>query len=168
MSIDISQFHQVFFEETSEHLAEMERLLFGMDPGSPDADALNALFRAAHSVKGGAATFGFSDMAETTHVLESVLARVRRGELALTDFMVDAFLRARDVIAAQLAAHRGEGTADPEHARAICEVLEQIGCGALDARAERTERAATSAPNSARPRPQAPKTPSPTAEWEEF
>jgi two-component system chemotaxis sensor kinase CheA len=106
--IDMSQFFAVFFEETAEHLAEMERLLLAIDPGNPGAEELNAIFRAAHSIKGGAGTFGFKDLAATTHEAETLLDRVRKRELPLTMEMVDALLAAGDVLAAQLARHRGE------------------------------------------------------------
>jgi len=71
MTIDMSQFYQVFFEESAEHLADMERMLLDIDVNAPDIDDLNAIFRAAHSIKGGSGTFGFNDMTEVTHVLES-------------------------------------------------------------------------------------------------
>ncbi|MEQ1668826.1 MAG: Hpt domain-containing protein, partial [Sulfuriferula sp.] len=70
MTIDMSQFYEVFFDEAMELLAEKERLLLSIDVVSPDAEDLNAVFRTAHSIKGGAATFGFSDITEMTHVLE--------------------------------------------------------------------------------------------------
>ena len=77
MSIDMSQFYQVFFEESQEHLDSMESLLLGLDLADPDAEELNAIFRAAHSIKGSAGTFGFTDLAEVTHVLENLLDRLR-------------------------------------------------------------------------------------------
>ena len=79
MSIDMSQFYQVFFEESQEHLDSMESLLLGLDIEDPDAEQLNAIFRAAHSIKGSAGTFGFTDLAEVTHVLENLLDRIRKG-----------------------------------------------------------------------------------------
>jgi two-component system chemotaxis sensor kinase CheA len=82
MSIDLSQFYQVFFEESQEHLDSMEALLLDLDLDAPDAEQLNAIFRAAHSIKGSAGTFGFTDLAEVTHVLENLLDRIRKGELA--------------------------------------------------------------------------------------
>ncbi len=110
MSIDMSQFFQVFFEECAEHLASMENLLLELDPSDPDPEQLNAIFRAAHSIKGGAGTFGFTDIANTTHSLETLLDRLRKEEIALQPEMIDAFLHAKDVIAAQLAERRGETT----------------------------------------------------------
>ena len=73
MSTDLKQFYQVFFDEPAEHLATMESLLLAIDPALASPDDLNAIFRAAHSMKGGAGTFGFTDMTEITHVLESLL-----------------------------------------------------------------------------------------------
>ena len=123
MSIDMSQFYQVFFEEAAEHLASMETLLLGLDVADPSMDDLNAIFRAAHSIKGGAGTFGFNDMTEVTHVLETLLDKLRKKEMTLTDEMVNAFLEAGDAISMQLAAHRGEGTVD---AAAVSSVREKL------------------------------------------
>ncbi len=113
MTIDLTQFYQVFFEETAEHLASMESLLLGLDIAAPSDDELNAIFRAAHSIKGGAGTFGFNDMVEVTHILENLLDKIRKHEMQLTDEMVNVFLEAGDVINMQLAAHRGEGQVEP-------------------------------------------------------
>lgn len=109
MSFDLSQFYQVFFEEAAEHLTNMESLLLGLDVNDPSMDDLNAIFRAAHSIKGGAGTFGFTDMTEVTHVLETLLDKLRKQEMALTNEMVNAFLEAGDAISMQLAGHR-DGT----------------------------------------------------------
>ncbi len=106
MTVDMSQFYEVFFDESEELLAEAERLLLGLDIENPDNEDLNAIFRAAHSIKGGAATFGFSDMAEITHVLENLLDKIRKHEMALTAEHVDAFLAAKDVLEMELDGHR--------------------------------------------------------------
>jgi two-component system chemotaxis sensor kinase CheA len=126
MSIDMSQFYQVFFEETGEHLANMENLLLALDVEDPDAEQLNAIFRAAHSIKGSSGTFGFTDLQDVTHILENLLDRVRKGELRLRDDMIDAFLDAGDVLKNLLAAHQGEGEADRTAAEAICQRLRQL------------------------------------------
>jgi two-component system chemotaxis sensor kinase CheA len=126
MSIDMSQFYQIFFEEAAEHLAAMETLLLGIDLQSPDPDQLNAIFRAAHSIKGGAGTFGFSDMTEVTHVLETLLDKVRKGELALRNDMVDAFLRAGDVLRSQLDFHRDGTPVDEAAVTDTCAVLAHL------------------------------------------
>jgi len=132
MTIDMSQFYQIFFDETDEHLAAMESLLVAMDVSAPDSEDLNAIFRAAHSIKGSSGTFGFDDMMAVTHVMETLLDRVRKGEAALTTDMVDACLAAGDVLRNLLGAHKGEDTADTEAARDVSERLEAL-CAAIDA-----------------------------------
>ncbi len=129
MSIDMSQFYQVFFEETSEHLANMENLLLGLDLDNPSLEDLNAIFRAAHSIKGGSGTFGFTDMTGVTHVLEGLLDRLRKEELRLRPEMVDAFLAAGDVLRAQLEHHQGGPEADAGEIEAICARLTQLATG---------------------------------------
>jgi two-component system chemotaxis sensor kinase CheA len=106
MTIDMSQFYEVFFDEAEELLAEAERLLLGIEIDNPDSEELNAIFRAAHSIKGGAATFGFMDMTEITHVLENLLDKIRKNEMALTAEHVDAFLAAKDVLKMEVDGHR--------------------------------------------------------------
>lgn len=133
MSTDLEQFYEIFFEESSELLADMEACLLRLDVNSPDLEDLNAIFRAAHSIKGGAGTFGFADMTEMTHMLETLLDRLRKGELKVRSEMIDAFLGAGDVIKAQLAGHRGEGQADPAAAEAVCEELKKLSENAQEA-----------------------------------
>jgi two-component system, chemotaxis family, sensor kinase CheA len=110
--IDLSQFFQVFFEEAGENLEGMERMLLALDVEAPDDEELNAIFRCAHSVKGGAATFGFTDVAELTHQMETLLDKLRRHELQIAPAMVDVLLQSGDALKAQLARHQGNG-ADP-------------------------------------------------------
>lgn len=112
MTIDMSQFYQVFFEESEELLAEAEKLLLNLDVANPEPEDLNAIFRAAHSIKGGAATFSMTDMASITHVLESLLDKIRNNEMALTTEHVDAFLAAKDVLTMQLDGHRSGSEVD--------------------------------------------------------
>ena len=126
MTIDISQFYQVFFDEAREHLAEMESLLLELDVDQPDLEMLNAIFRAAHSIKGGAGTFGFHDMARVTHILETLLDRLRKQELPLTVAMIDAFLEAGDVLGSQLAAHQAGGEYQDERIGRVCERLDNL------------------------------------------
>ena len=126
MALDMSQFYQVFFEETAEHLASLETLLLEVDRDNPDPEQLNAIFRAAHSIKGSSGTFGFNDMMDVTHVLETLLDRIRKGERALTEEMVDVFLEARDILGGLLAAHQGEGEGDMEAANAVCDRLRRL------------------------------------------
>ena len=126
MTTDMSQFYQVFFEEAGELLDEMETRLLGLDLNAPSIEDLNAIFRTAHSIKGGAGTFGFSDMADLTHILESLLDRLRKGELAVRSEMIDVFLNAGDILKGQLAGHRGDGAADPAAAVEVCKELKRL------------------------------------------
>lgn len=107
--IDLSQFFQVFFEEAGENLDTMEQMLLSIDIESADDETLNAIFRCAHSVKGGAATFGFKDVAELTHQMETLLDKLRRHELAPSAGMVDVLLASGDALKAQLARHQSGG-----------------------------------------------------------
>ena len=116
--IDLSQFFQVFFEEAGENLDTMEQMLLALDIDSADDEELNAIFRCAHSVKGGAATFGFNDVAELTHEMETLLDKLRRHELTPTAAMVDVLLASGDALKAQLARHQGNGADAHRHPRA--------------------------------------------------
>ena len=112
---DLSQFYQIFFEEAAENLDLMEQMLLSLNLETADDEELNGIFRCAHSVKGGAATFGFSDVAELTHQMESLLDRLRRHELQPNSAMVDVLLESADASRGLLARHQagGEGDAPP-------------------------------------------------------
>ncbi len=124
--MDITQFYQAFFEEADELLAEMELLLLGLDLQAPSSEHLNAIFRAAHSIKGGAATFGFKALTDTTHLLENLLDRARHGDLKLTTQMMDAFLETKDVLQKQMGAYRAGGEPEPDMVAHICSVLRAL------------------------------------------
>ena len=98
MSIDLSQFHQVFFEESYEGLDVMEQGLLDMDTQQLDDETINAIFRAAHSIKGGAGTFGFSAVAEFTHVVETLLDEIRSGKRQMTQTIVSLLLQSVDCL----------------------------------------------------------------------
>jgi two-component system, chemotaxis family, sensor kinase CheA len=119
MPIDLTQFHEGFFEEAAEHIERMESLLLEIDLASPDSEKLNAIFRAAHSIKGGSGTFGLTAMKEFTHVLESLLDRVRHGEIELSVPLIDVFLEAGDVLREQLARYRDGKSDDPVRAHEV-------------------------------------------------
>jgi len=104
MSIDISQFHDVFFEESFEGLDAMESGLLNLDIGAADIDAINTIFRAAHSIKGGAGTFGFMAVSEFTHVMETMLDETRNGEREVTAELTNLFLESVDVLREMLTA----------------------------------------------------------------
>jgi len=110
--IDMTQFHQVFFEESFEGLEVMESGLLSMDPGAADAEEINAIFRAAHSIKGGSGTFGFSDIAAFTHVMETLLDEMRDGRRQVTSEALEVLLRSVDVLREMLTASSGKGDLD--------------------------------------------------------
>lgn len=104
MTIDLTQFHDAFFEESFEALDSMETALLKLDIGAPDKELINTIFRVAHSIKGGSATFGFSDIASFTHSLETMLDELRSGAMQVTLAMSDLLLKSVDVMRAMLRA----------------------------------------------------------------
>ena len=112
-NFDLTQFYQIFFEEAGENLEQMEQMLLALDLEAADDEELNAIFRCAHSIKGGAATFGFADVAELTHQMESLLDKLRRHELQPTAAMVDVLLESSDALKLLLARHSGQGVEPP-------------------------------------------------------
>ena len=108
MSIDIEQFHSVFFDESDEHLDDMEQLLMSLDVESPDPEELNSIFRAAHSIKGGSGIFGFNALMNLTHVMENLLDKARNNELNVTADIVNVLLETLDVLKDTLNAYRDE------------------------------------------------------------
>lgn len=124
MSIDMRQFHSVFFEESQEHLDEMEHLLLDLDVQNPDVEQLNTIFRAAHSIKGGAGIFGFDGLVSVTHVMESLLDKIRQGKMAITAELVDLFLTSVDVLKSILTSYRNNTGIDWAAANRLTELLE--------------------------------------------
>jgi two-component system chemotaxis sensor kinase CheA len=104
MTIDLTQFHDAFYEESFEALDSMETALLKLDIGAPDKELINTIFRVAHSIKGGSATFGFSDIASFTHSLETMLDELRSGAMQVTLAMSDLLLKSVDVMRAMLRA----------------------------------------------------------------
>lgn len=132
--VDLSQFYDMFFDEADELLADMEQTLLQVDIDQPDIDQLNAIFRAAHSIKGGAGTFGcFGRLADTTHLLENLLDALRNNEMTLRKDMVDLFLETKDVLSDQVASYRNSEQPDAEVYERICGQLRQL---ALDEKAK--------------------------------
>ncbi|SJJ22386.1 chemotaxis protein CheA [Shigella sonnei] len=126
MSMDISDFYQTFFDEADELLADMEQHLLVLQPEAPDAEQLNAIFRAAHSIKGGAGTFGFSVLQETTHLMENLLDEARRGEMQLNTDIINLFLETKDIMQEQLDAYKQSQEPDAASFDYICQALRQL------------------------------------------
>ena len=133
MSMDISDFYQTFFDEADELLADMEQHLLDLVPEAPDAEQMNAIFRAAHSIKGGAGTFGFTILQETTHLMENLLDEARRGEMQLNTTIINLFLETKDIMQEQLDAYKSSEEPDAATFEYICSALRQL---ALEAKGE--------------------------------
>jgi len=134
--IDLTQFYQVFFEEAGENLDRMEQQLLEIDITAADDEELNSIFRCAHSVKGGAATFGFADVAQLTHQMETLLDKLRRRELEATAAMVDVLLQSGDALRAQLARHQGAGGGEIDTTELLFCIGAMVAGKAPPARAE--------------------------------
>ncbi|MGY0159460.1 chemotaxis protein CheA [Edwardsiella tarda] len=146
--MDISAFYQTFFDEADELLADMEQHLLALDPQQPDNEQLNAIFRAAHSIKGGAATFGFTVLQETTHLLENLLDGARRGEMRLSTEIINLFLETKDIMQDQLDAYKSSQDPDAASFEYICQALRQLALEAQGA-------APTASTSAEAPKPQA-------------
>ncbi|MBU2570336.1 MAG: chemotaxis protein CheA [Gammaproteobacteria bacterium] len=114
MSIDMAQFHQIFFEESFEGLDIMESGLLNLDMGDVDAETINTIFRAAHSIKGGSGTFGFSAVADFTHAMETLLDEMRDGRRKVTQPAINVLLGSVDCLREMLTAIQDEKTLDQE------------------------------------------------------
>ena len=153
MAIDLKQFHDVFFEEAEEHLSAIERLLLNLDITHPDPEDVNGIFRAAHSIKGGANMFAFSEVSGVTHAMETVFDGVRERVLDITSEIIDTVLRGSDFVRNALAARRAGGDVDDASAKAIASQLEKI---ASTKRSANAVPAAPAAQQSATPHGDAP------------
>jgi len=128
-SFDLSQFYQIFFEEAGENLDLMEQMLLNLNLETADDEELNGIFRCAHSVKGGAATFGFADVAELTHQMESLLDKLRRHELQPNPMMVDVLLESADASRVLLARHQTGETGEPPSNADLVRRISELAAG---------------------------------------
>ena len=143
--MDITRFHATFFEESRENLAAMEAGLLDMESGGGGIDTIHVVFRAAHSIKGGSATFGFTAIAELTHLLETLLDEARSGKRTLDGVAISALLGSVDALRMLLAAaEHGDAIDQAMLTRARAE-LERLLSGAGEAPA------AQAAPTAAKP-----------------
>ena len=112
MSIDMEQFHGVFFDESQEHLDSMEQQLMELELDSPDAEQLNSIFRAAHSIKGGSGIFGFDALTGLTHIMENLLDKARQGTTQLNEAMVNVLLETVDLLKKTLETYKNKEEID--------------------------------------------------------
>ncbi|TSE36234.1 chemotaxis protein CheA [Tepidimonas charontis] len=160
---DLTQFYQIFFEEAAENLEQMEQLLLNLDLDTVDDETLNAIFRCAHSIKGGAATFGFEDVAELTHQMESLLDKLRRHELQPTAPMVDVLLESSDALKGLLARHQGLSGDAPETGALVARIRALAQGQAAPAAPAPAAATAVTPPAAAAPTPAAEPTPAPAS-----
>ena len=157
---DLSQFYEIFFEEAGENLDQMEQMLLDLDLSAADDEELNGIFRCAHSIKGGAATFGFADVAELTHQMESLLDRLRRHELQPVPAMVDVLLESADASRSLLARHQAGGAGESLDTSALVRRIAALAAGEVPAAAAAPAPARAPAPA---PAPVAAAAPAPVA-----
>ncbi len=146
MTLDLTQFHQVFFEECAEMLDSMESALLNLDLAASNTEAINTIFRGAHSIKGGAATFAFNDIAGFTHVMETLLDRVREGTKKIAREDVDLLLQSVDCLRGMMSAQQSGGVSDATRARDLKCRLE----ASLETRVESQESKENKPPHSTR------------------
>jgi two-component system, chemotaxis family, sensor kinase CheA len=127
VNIDLTRFSAAFFEESAEHVASLEQGLLSLERTPGDAELLNAIFRAAHSIKGGSSTFGFSDVARFTHTLEGLLDEVRSGQRPLDGPLNGLLLRATDALRSLLACAKAGTPAPPESQEVLAELVRCCG-----------------------------------------
>jgi len=133
MSLDLTQFHETFFAESAEALDQMEAALLKLSAGDADLDLVNTIFRVAHSIKGGSATFGFSDVAGFTHILETLLDQMRGGKRRVDSALVDTLLRSCDLMRAMLADTQAKRPVDKARVSALHAEIELIMAGQAEA-----------------------------------
>ena len=126
IDINLSQFHDIFFEESFEGIEIMESELLNLSPGIADKEIINTIFRAAHSIKGSAGTFGFSEISDFTHKMETVLDKMRNDELEISQQLISVLLSAVDSLNNMLISHREAKPYDPTLVENVSAQLERL------------------------------------------
>jgi two-component system chemotaxis sensor kinase CheA len=126
LDLDLGQFHEVFFEESLEGLQVMEAGLLGLDADHPDIEVINNVFRAAHSMKGGAGTFGFTEIAAFTHVLETTLSDMRDQKRAIDRELIDTLLKSVDMLRYMIGSSKSGSALDHERVRMAQQALQTV------------------------------------------
>ena len=132
MTFDMSQFLATFYEESFEGLDIMETELLALDVGEADLETINTIFRAAHSIKGGSGTFGLHDVANFTHVMETLLDEMRDGKRDVTQNGVTILLESVDVLREMLSALQAEDSLDVERISIVKQKLDNLLAGSSE------------------------------------
>jgi two-component system chemotaxis sensor kinase CheA len=142
MTIDLTQFHEAFYEESAEAIGQMENSLLRLSTGAPETELINTIFRVAHSIKGGAATFGFADIASFTHTLETLLDELRSNRMQVTSVLSDLLLRSIDQMREML---RAQQAGEPIDQQRMADLQFDLELAAVQGRAASAAMAAAQA-----------------------
>ena len=134
--MDMNEIKEIFFQECEEQLAELESGLLKLNDGDRDPETVNAVFRAVHSIKGGAGAFGLDDLVSFAHVFETTLDCVRSNKLEPTQDVLKVMLKSADVLADLTNAARDGGSVDESRSRTLIRELEALAHGEAPAAAE--------------------------------
>jgi len=126
MALDMEQLRKMFYEECRENLEVLEDVLLNLDPSQIDEESINTIFRAAHSIKGGAATFNLLDISEFTHHVEAYLDLVRNGERTLTAETIDLLLKSGDCITSMLESYESDSEVNKSLLAEVVEALHRL------------------------------------------
>ncbi|MCR6501017.1 chemotaxis protein CheA [Shinella sp. CPCC 101442] len=152
--MDMNEIKEIFFQECEEQLAELESGLLKLNDGDRDPETVNAVFRAVHSIKGGAGAFGLDDLVSFAHVFETTLDCVRSNKLEPTQDVLKVMLKSADVLADLTNAARDGGSVDEARSRTLIRELEALANGETPAAAEApAAKPAAAAPKAAAPAP---------------
>jgi two-component system chemotaxis sensor kinase CheA len=159
MTFELDQFHAGFFEEAFESLDAMENTLLQLDPGVPNAEAINSVFRVAHSIKGGSGMFSFTEVTSFTHTLETLLDELRSGRMAVTRHIIDLLLKSTDVLRGMLQATQRKVPVDQQTVADLQFDLEQmlVKCSPAAGAPEISSAPSPTSTSSAKPEPLHPK-----------
>ncbi len=156
--MDMNEIKEIFFQECEEQLAELESGLLKMNDGDRDPETVNAVFRAVHSIKGGAGAFGLDDLVAFAHVFETTLDCVRSNKLEPNQDVLKVMLKSADVLADLTNAARDGGSVDESRSRGLVKELEALANGEMPSPSASVEAPAPKAAAKAAPAP----TPKPT------
>ena len=152
--MDMNEIKEIFFQECEEQLAELESGLLKLNDGDRDPETVNAVFRAVHSIKGGAGAFGLDDLVSFAHVFETTLDCVRSNKLEPTQDVLKVMLKSADVLADLTNAARDGGSVNEARSRTLIRELEALAHGDVPAAAEApAPKPAAAAPKAAAPAP---------------
>ncbi|MGE7370769.1 chemotaxis protein CheA [Neorhizobium sp. NPDC001467] len=152
--MDMNEIKEIFFQECEEQLAELESGLLKLNDGDRDPETVNAVFRAVHSIKGGAGAFGLDDLVSFAHVFETTLDCVRSNKLEPNQDVLKVMLKSADVLADLVTASRDGGSVDESRSRTLVKELEALAKGEMPSGgAAEAPKSAAAAPVAAAPAP---------------